>query len=80
MVCNAGVGPEADVDVPLEFQNISDDIWHKTMSVNANGVFFCVRAAGAQMIKQDPHDNGDRGWIINLASIYGLIANGGSRE
>lgn len=25
------------------------------------------------MVKQDPHPTGDRGWIINLASIFGLV-------
>ena len=25
------------------------------------------------MLAQDPHPSGDRGWIINISSIYGLV-------
>jgi hypothetical protein len=26
-----------------------------------------------QMLKQEPHSSGDRGWIVNIASMMGLI-------
>jgi len=30
------------------------------------------------MITQDPHPSGDRGWIINLASVLGMVASPGT--
>ena len=33
-----------------------------------------IRAAAAQMVKQEPYPSGDRGWIVNLASVFGLVA------
>lgn len=30
------------------------------------------------MLKQDPYPSGDRGWIINLASIMGFVASTGT--
>ena len=45
------------------------------MAVSTTGVFYSMRAATAQMIKQEPYPNGDRGWIVNLASVFGLVGN-----
>lgn len=50
------------------------DQWEKTMAVNTTGVFYGIRTATAQMVKQDPYPNGDRGWVVNLASIFGKVA------
>jgi NAD(P)-dependent dehydrogenase (short-subunit alcohol dehydrogenase family) len=33
-----------------------------------------TKYASRQMIKQEPHKCGQRGWIVILASIYGLVA------
>jgi NAD(P)-dependent dehydrogenase (short-subunit alcohol dehydrogenase family) len=44
------------------------------MAINSTGVFLGTKFASAQMLKQDPHSSGDRGWIINTASILGLVA------
>lgn len=33
-----------------------------------------IKYATAQMLNQEPHSSGDRGWIINLCSIMGLVA------
>ena len=75
MVNNAGVclesqSPRPIWDFPLEH-------WDKDIAVNATGVFLGCKYASAQMIKQDPHPCGDRGWIINLSSVYGLGGLGG---
>lgn len=43
------------------------------MRINARGVFLGCKHASAQMIRQEPHVNGDRGWIVNTASIFGLV-------
>jgi NAD(P)-dependent dehydrogenase (short-subunit alcohol dehydrogenase family) len=42
------------------------------MAVNLTGVFLGTKYAALQMKSQEPHENGDRGWIINVASVLGL--------
>jgi hypothetical protein len=32
-----------------------------------------MKYAIAQMMKQDPLPSGDRGWIVNISSIGGLV-------
>lgn len=32
-----------------------------------------MKYATAQMVKQEPHSSGDRGWVISTASILGLV-------
>lgn len=75
MVNNAGMGSSLDEgpgkayavwDVPVE-------LYERTQAVNNTGVFLGVKYASAQMIKQEPHSSGDRGWIINTASILGTV-------
>ena len=44
------------------------------MDVNGKGVFHGSKFASRVMINQEPGPTGDRGWIINIASIYGLVA------
>lgn len=43
------------------------------MAVNLKSVFLGCKYATAQMLKQDLNSAGDRGWIINMSSIYGLV-------
>ncbi|KAK3714305.1 hypothetical protein LTR37_007891 [Vermiconidia calcicola] len=43
-------------------------------AVNSTGVFLGCKYASKQMLNQEPHSSGDRGWIINTASILGLVA------
>ncbi|CZT19099.1 related to dehydrogenases with different specificities (related to short-chain alcohol dehydrogenases) [Ramularia collo-cygni] len=71
MINNAGFALEARAPAPVWETDI--DIFKKTQSVNVNGVFYGIKYASAQMIKQDPLPNGDRGWILNAASIFGLV-------
>jgi len=73
MINNAGISVEAEDPQPV--WEISNAKWEKQHSVNSHGVFYGVRAAAAQMVKQDPLAGGDRGWIINLASIYGMVGS-----
>jgi NAD(P)-dependent dehydrogenase (short-subunit alcohol dehydrogenase family) len=59
---------------------LEDSKWQKSLDLYCSGVFYGTRAASRQMMKQDVHANsGDRGWIINTASILGQvgIANAG---
>lgn len=69
-VNNAGVGGahHKSQDIPL-------DEWQKVMSINLNGVFLSQKAEIQQMLKQDPLDplpRGNRGVIVNVASMYGV--------
>jgi NAD(P)-dependent dehydrogenase (short-subunit alcohol dehydrogenase family) len=61
LVNNAGIGPLA----PAE--DLSDEIWDKTIAVNLRGPFLCARAAGRHMIQRG------YGRIINLASQAAVI-------
>lgn len=42
-------------------------------AVNARSVFLGMKYAVAQMMKQEPLSTGERGWIINIASIGGQV-------
>lgn len=68
---NAGIVVEPTDPKPV--WETPTDRWEKTMAVNATGVFNGIRAASRQMVKQEPWPSGDRGWIVNLASIFGVV-------
>ena len=77
MVNNAGIAPEsARGTIPVN--ETEDSTFDLTMKVNIRSVFLGCKYAGRQMIKQDPHPCGDRGWIINTASTLGLVGLSGS--
>ena len=59
LVNNAGVAESATL------ANTTDELWHKHLSINLSGTFYCTRAALPAMLKN--------GWgrIINIASIAG---------
>ncbi|KAF2135565.1 uncharacterized protein K452DRAFT_330156 [Aplosporella prunicola CBS 121167] len=67
---NAGV--PGDLLHPRPIWQADVETWDETFAVNARGVMLGCKYAAAQMIKQDPHPSGDRGWIINIADAYGL--------
>ncbi len=64
LVNNAGV---AKSDVCAE--DTSDEHWRYHMDVNLDGLFWCCRAFGRQMLKQGS------GSIVNIGSMSGLIVN-----
>lgn len=68
MVNNAGIGPS-----PGMIHETADESFDTTIRVNARSVFLGCKYATGQMLKQEPHPSGDRGWIINTASILGLV-------
>ncbi|EAU29457.1 predicted protein [Aspergillus terreus NIH2624] len=72
LVNNAGVALEARH--PAKIHETDEAVWDTTMRVNAKSVFLGCKYGVAQMLKQEPHSSGDRGWIINIASIFGLVA------
>ncbi len=63
---NAGLLPPT---APLAEQTEED--WHRTMHVDATGVFLCLKHELAQMVKAG------RGAIVNTASVAGLRADPG---
>lgn len=68
MVNNAGFVPP-----PGLIHETEEDSFDKVMGVNARSVFLGSKYAIIQMLKQEPHSSGDRGWIINMASTAGLV-------
>lgn len=68
MVNNAGIG----IDEPRPLWELEPESWDRMLDVNLKGVFLGIKFACKQMLKQDPLPGGDRGWIINAASILGL--------
>lgn len=77
MVNNAGITERATTNSPPgRTHEQSEHTWDKVMAVNAKGVWLGTKFAVAQMLKQELHPSGDRGWIINICSIMGLIAIG----
>jgi NAD(P)-dependent dehydrogenase (short-subunit alcohol dehydrogenase family) len=64
LVNNAGV---ARSDVKAE--DTSDEHWRHHMDVNVDGLFWCCRAFGREMLKQG------KGSIVNIGSMSGFIVN-----
>jgi NAD(P)-dependent dehydrogenase (short-subunit alcohol dehydrogenase family) len=78
MVNNAGISLEAG-QPPQKIHETSEARWDTTMAVNVKSVFLGCKYATAQMLKQEAPPSGDRGWIINMSSIFGLIGGRFSR-
>ena len=72
---NAGIAPP-----PSLLHETSEEVWDQVMAVNARSVFLGSKYAITQMLKQEPHQSGDRGWIINIASVAGLVGCAGTRK
>jgi NAD(P)-dependent dehydrogenase (short-subunit alcohol dehydrogenase family) len=64
LVNNAGI---AKSDVKAE--DTSDDHWRLHMDINLDGVFWCCRAFGKQMLASG------KGSIVNIGSMSGYIVN-----
>lgn len=54
--------------------DMTDETWHKTISVHLNGTFYCLREAARIMMAAG------FGRIINIASIAGILGTVGSAE
>lgn len=59
LVNNAGIAPEGRID------EASMEDWKKVMAIDLDGVFYCCRAAIAELIKS-------QGCIVNVSSVSGL--------
>jgi 2-dehydro-3-deoxy-L-rhamnonate dehydrogenase (NAD+) len=64
LVCSAGV-PGAS----LATVDVTDEEWRRVMGINADGVFYCNRAAIPSMVERG------YGRIVNVASIAGKEGN-----
>ena len=64
LVCNAGI---ARSETPAE--QLTDEHWRNVIDVNLNGLFWCCRAFGRQMLAAG------RGSIVNIGSMSGYIVN-----
>lgn len=71
LVNNAGLGGTADL------VDMTDDQWTKVLDVTLNGTFRCTRAALRAMRGQRAGEAGDRGAIVNNASVVGWRAQRG---
>lgn len=75
MVNNAGITCRDDTSGDRRrTHETSEESFDVGIKVNVKGVWLGIKYATAQMLNQQPHSSGDRGWIINLCSIMGLIA------
>lgn len=78
IVNNAGISIEARKPAVLHLTD--EETWDTTMRVNTKSVFLGCKYALTQMLAQEPHSSGDRGWIVNVSSIMGMIAGPENRE
>ena len=64
LVCSAGITGDS-----LRTVEVTDEEWRRVLAINADGVFFCNRAAVARMTERG------YGRIVNVASIAGKEGN-----
>ena len=67
LVNNAGINGGPEHRKPIH--EYDDDLWHRIINVDLNGVYYCSKPAIKQMEKQ-----GTGGSIINIGSIIGFDA------
>lgn len=83
MCNNAGIARETTTDKYARGENCrihetDEDVFDRDIAVNAKGVWLGMKFACRQMLAQEPHVSGDRGWIINIASILSVVGSVGS--
>ncbi|KAJ3471633.1 hypothetical protein MRS44_001732 [Fusarium solani] len=73
LVNNAGISLESRGKLgPKPIADTDDSTFDTTWAVNTRSVFLGCKYAIRQFLSQEPWPTGDRGWIINIASVYGL--------
>ena len=70
-VNNAGITFDLATLQPI--WSADENLWDDIQQLCSKGVFLGCKYASRQMLNQDPHPNGDRGWIVNVASIFGMV-------
>lgn len=66
VVNNAGINTGRQEE-RVTIDRYSDEVWHRIMNVDLHGLFYCCKAAAAQMVKQQS------GVIVNIGSIAGVV-------
>ena len=80
IMCNfAGVAVETSYETRKRAHEMDVKDYDWVYSINERGVWLCCKYALKQMLEQEPREanaRGDktRGWIINAASMMGLVA------
>jgi NAD(P)-dependent dehydrogenase (short-subunit alcohol dehydrogenase family) len=79
MCNNAGISTEVEKGLSLRIHDTPTDNFDRTHTINQRGVWLGCKYAVTQMLAQGPQEpnaRGERtrGWIINTASMAGLIA------
>ncbi len=77
MVNNAGIALEGSVGL-LRIHETASSTFDTTLRINGRSIFLGCKYAIAQMLKQDPlppnaRGDAERGWIVNMASMLGLV-------
>ncbi|KAL2039857.1 hypothetical protein N7G274_007258 [Stereocaulon virgatum] len=70
MINNAGTGGTESAG---KIHEMAEETWDFVMKINARSVFLGCKYAIAQFLSQHVHPSGHRGWIINTASMLGLV-------
>ncbi|PGH06517.1 hypothetical protein GX51_02341 [Blastomyces parvus] len=78
IVNNAGITNAGLQTIGSLIHETPETSWDKVMGLNGKGVWLGCKFAAKQMLAQDPHPSGDKGWIINMASVYGSVGAKGS--
>jgi NAD(P)-dependent dehydrogenase (short-subunit alcohol dehydrogenase family) len=81
LVCCAGISVESTHVRAMRVHETEESDYDKTMAVNAKGVFMCCKYGIRQMLRQDQleGEKGDRGWIVNIASVQAMVGYWGTR-
>lgn len=73
MVNNAGLSVESTHVRPRRCHETSEEDYDKTMAINAKGMFLGCKYVLKQMLDGQAPIYGSRGWIVNTASVQGLV-------
>lgn len=68
VLINNAVFPETKKERSIKFEKFPVELWNKIFAVNVTGVFLCNQKIGHIMVNQKS------GSIINVSSMYGLVA------
>jgi len=68
VLVNNAVFPETKKERSIKFEKFPLELWNKILAVNVTGVFLCNQKIGDIMVKQK------KGSIINISSMYGMVA------
>ncbi|KAM0723572.1 hypothetical protein Q7P37_000559 [Cladosporium fusiforme] len=79
----AGIARETSYESRVRCHTMETKDFDLNMEVNCRGVWLCCKYALKQMMEQEPREpnaRGDRtrGWIINAASIAGVVGHAGA--